>query len=65
MPVTDPAAPTRSVASRAIRPVPHATSRTRSPGLQVGDLKQQLRDGCGDGRHEVASVLAAAEPVKC
>ena len=34
MPVTAPPAPTRFDASRETRPVPHATSRTRSPGCK-------------------------------
>ena len=39
MPVTDPVAPTRSAASRAIRPVPHVVEDSFAR-LQVGGLKQ-------------------------
>jgi hypothetical protein len=45
MPVTDPVDPTRSAASRAITPVPQATSSTCSPGCRAAASSRPVEMG--------------------
>ncbi len=51
-PTTDPLTPTRSAAMRATTPVPHATSRTRSPATDAGGVHQHPRPWLEQRRNE-------------
>ena len=64
-PVTFPVRPTRSAASRAIKPVPHAMSSTRSPGCGSVSATTSGAQGANTAGTSARSYVSAAFPVTC